>query len=63
MGTSMRPPWRIFPARAKTFVPLLDPVPIAAKASGPWRRIHGTHASVSTLLITVGRPRNPRSAG
>jgi hypothetical protein len=63
IGTSMRPPWLILPARANTFVPLLVPVPSAANAPAPWRRIHGTHASVSTLLMRVGCPRNPRSAG
>ena len=63
MGTSIRPPFRTLPANAKTFVPLLVPVPSAAKASGPLRRIQGTQASVSTLLITVGRPWSPRSTG
>jgi len=32
-GTSARPPLAIFPARAKTFVPLLSSVPMAANAS------------------------------
>jgi len=51
------------PGEGEDLRPLLDSVPIAAKASGPWRRIHGTHASVSTLLITVGRPRTPAPRG
>ena len=34
-------------------------VPSARNASAPSARITGTHASVSTLLITVGRPKRP----
>ncbi len=44
MGTSMRPPRATLPASAKTLVPLLVALPMAAKASPPWRRIHGTLA-------------------
>ena len=44
IGTSISPPRRTLPARAKTFVPLLFAVPSAAKASAPWRTIHGTRA-------------------
>ena len=54
MGTSISPPRRTLPARAKTLVPLLLSVPSAANASAPWRRIQGTRAKVSTLLISVG---------
>ena len=34
-----------------------------AKAAAPWRMIHGTQASVSTLLMMVGLPRKPCSTG
>ncbi len=44
MGTSISPPRRTLPARAKTLVPLLFSVPSAAKALAPWRKIHGTRA-------------------
>src|ERR1035438_7520867 len=63
MGTSIRPPRWIFPASANTFVPRLVLVPNAANALAPWRRIHGTQASVSTLLMMVGLPRKPGSTG
>jgi len=63
IGISIRPPRRTLPARAKTLVPLLCAVPRAANCSGPWRIIHGTTASVSTLLMSVGCPHKPASAG
>ena len=63
IGTSISPPRRIFPARAKTLVPLLLAVPNAANFSAPCRTIQGARASVSTLLISVGLPHRPDSAG
>src|SRR3974390_696897 len=63
IGTSMRPVFLIFPARAKTFVPLLFSVPILANQSAPFRTIDGMLANVSTLLIKVGNPQSPCSAG
>lgn len=30
--------------------------------SGPWRRMSGTQASVSTLRLSAGRPKSPTSA-
>ena len=63
IGTSINPPRRIFPARANTLVPLLLAVPKAANFSAPCRMIQGTRASVSTLLISVGLPQRPDSAG
>ncbi len=59
MGISIRPARRTLPASENTFVPLLVAVPMAANASAPWRMIHGTMASVSTLLIRVGLPHSP----
>ena len=44
-------------------VPAAPGRPMAANAAAPWRTIHGTAASVWTLLTTVGIPCRPRSAG
>src|SRR5258708_35040909 len=63
IGTSISPPCRTLPDKEKTFVPLLFSVPIAAKAAGPLRRIHGTQAKVSTLLMSVGMSQRPLTAG
>src|SRR5208283_2139356 len=63
IGTSMRPVLLIFPASANTFVPLLFSVPMLANHSAPLRKIGGTLANVSTLLISVGQFHNPLSAG
>ena len=63
IGTSTRPVFLILPARAKTFVPLLVAVPMPANQSAPLRMIGGTLAKVSTLLISVGNPHRPSSAG
>jgi hypothetical protein len=40
----------------KILVPPLFGLPIARKASAPLRRIQGTAAKVSVLLIVVGLP-------
>src|SRR4051795_880197 len=63
IGTSIRPVRRILPASANTLVPLLFSVPIEANHSAPLRMIGGMLANVSTLLISVGQPHNPFSAG
>src|ERR1035441_9686784 len=63
IGTSIRPVVAILPASANTVVPLLLPVPMAAYQSAPLRKIGGMFARVSTLLISVGQPQRPLSAG
>jgi len=63
MGTSINPLPAIFPAKAKTFVPEDFSIPIALKASPPFFIIQGIFAQVSTLLIFVGLPQRPDSAG
>ncbi len=63
MGTSIRPVLVIFPARANTFVPLLFSVPMLAYHSAPLRMMVGIFANVSTLLMSVGNPQSPLSAG
>src|SRR6516225_2799478 len=63
MGTSMSPLLRILPVSEKTLVPLLFSVPSPAYHSGPPLRIGTTLAKVSTLLIKVGYPQRPLSAG
>src|SRR5664279_6328653 len=63
MGTSISPVLVIFPASAKTFVPLLFSVPMAENQSAPLRMIGATLAKVSTLLMRVGEPQRPLSAG
>ncbi len=62
-GTSTRPLWRTLPVSAKTFVPLLSLSPIDEYASAPWLTIHATLASVSTLLMQVGRSHSPEVVG
>ena len=44
-------------------MPGLSSTPVAANAAPPWRTIHGTVASVWTLLTTVGLPNRPVSVG
>ncbi len=63
MGTSTRPVFTTLPERAKTLVPLLFSVPIAASHSGPLLKMWRTVAKVSTLLMIVGLPQRPRTAG
>ena len=62
-GTSISPVLTTCPVRANVFVPGEPAVPCFLKAAAPWLRISGTVASVSTLLMTVGLPHNPDSAG
>ena len=63
MGTSIRPLRLILPVSENTLVPFEVAVPSAANASAPCRKIHGRQASVSTLLMSVGLPHKPASAG
>src|SRR5271165_6066204 len=63
IGTSMRPVFAILPASAKTLVPLLLAVPMAANHSAPLRMIGAMLARVSTLLMRVGQLQRPLSAG
>ena len=51
------------PQRAKTLVPRLLPLPMALKAWGPILKMEGILPKVSTLLIRVGQPHSPASAG
>ena len=63
IGTSMRPELLTLPVRAKTFVPFVVAVPILENQSAPLLMMTGMFASVSTLLMTVGRPQRPLTAG
>jgi len=63
IGTSMRPVRAILPASAKTLVPFDFSVPTAAKALAPPETMAGTLAKVSTLLMRVGIPPRPLTAG
>ena len=63
IGTSTSPVRAILPARAKTFVPLLFSVPIEAYQAPPLRMIGAMLAKVSTLLMSVGWPQSPLTAG
>src|SRR5262245_18116888 len=63
IGTSTSPVLRTLPARANTFVPLLQAEPIEAYQTPPQFRIGGTLANVSKLLTRVGQPQRPFSAG
>ncbi len=63
MGTSTRPVLVTLPERAKTLVPLLFSVPMAANHSQPLRMMWRMVARVSTLLITEGLPHSPLTAG
>src|SRR6476469_3132149 len=63
IGTSTSPVLTTRPARAKTLVPLLLVVPRPAHPSPPLRMIGATLAYDSTLLISVGRPHRPETAG
>src|SRR5262245_2116997 len=53
----------IGPDSPNTFVPGAAGVPSAANHAPPRATIEGTAASVSTLLMTVGRPQSPDSTG
>ena len=63
IGTSMSPPLATFPANAKTLVPLDNSVPMRLNAFAEFLRIYDICAKVSALLIRVGCPHNPSTAG
>ncbi len=63
IGTSTRPVLVTLPTTEKTFVPLLDSVPMEENHSPPRLIITGTFAHVSTLLIFVGLLHRPDWAG
>ncbi len=63
MGTSMRPELFTLPVSAKTLVPFVVAVPILLNQSAPLLMMTGMLARVSTLLMTVGRPQRPLTAG
>ena len=63
IGTSIRPVLRTLPVSEKTLVPLLFSVPMPANQAAPLRMMPGTLAKVSTLLMRVGQPHRPFSAG
>ncbi len=63
IAISTKPVFTIFPERANTFVPFDDSVPTELNQSAPITRISATLARVSTLLIMVGLPNNPLTAG
>ncbi len=63
MGTSIRPMLLTAPASEKILVPVLLGVPMALNHSAPFWTMGATQAKVSTLLISVGLPHRPLSAG
>ncbi len=63
IGISTRPVFLTFPDRANTFVPGLPSVPIERNHSAPLRIMWRMFPHVSTLLIRVGIPNRPRTAG
>src|ERR1700723_1937617 len=63
MGNSYTPGLFRWPARQNRRVPPFLGVPIFAYQSAPPRIIGGTLASVSALLMTVGPPQSPTTAG
>ncbi len=63
MGTSIRPPRRILPARAKTLVPLLFSVPKAAKARGAVAEDPGNEGERFDVVDQRGLVPEPHSAG
>ena len=62
-GTSTRPVFLTAPTSEKTVVPRLRSVPLAAYQAAPRLRIGPVLAQVFTLLITVGLPHSPSTAG
>src|SRR5574342_431020 len=63
MGTSTRPVLLILPTTEKIIVPLLFSVPRVAYQSAPFSMMIGTDAQLLTLLMLVGLPHSPLSAG
>ena len=63
IGTSISPVRRTRPTRENVFVPLQASVPKSVYQSAPRRMIFAIVPRVSTLLIIVGLPHNPATAG
>src|ERR1035438_4529217 len=63
IGTSTRPVLAILPVSAKTLVPLLLSEPMLANHLPPLRTMGAILAYVSTLLMSVGLPHRPLTAG
>ncbi len=63
MGSSYTPGFATLPLRQKSRVPPLRSEPILAYSAPPMRKIWGTVAKVSALLMTVGPPYSPTTAG
>ncbi len=62
-GISTNPVWATFPAKAKVLVPGLVEVPKLRNQSVPFNMMFGTWDRVSTLLMIVGLPQRPETAG
>ncbi len=62
-GTSIKPLLLIFPTSEKVFVPKFPSTPNCRYHLGPFRNICGIVPRVSTLLIIVGFPFKPETAG
>src|ERR1039458_494755 len=62
-GISTSPVFWILPTREKTLVPGLFTLPVSANHAGPRLTMGAILHHVSTLLILVGLPHNPFSAG
>src|ERR1700691_4200163 len=63
MGSSYTPGLAMLPLRQNRRVPPFLGVPNLAYQSAPPRIMCGTLASVSALLMTVGPPQSPTTAG
>ena len=63
MGSSYTPGLAMFPLKQNSRVPPFFGVPNFAYQSAPPRIMCGTFASVSALLMTVGPPQRPTTAG
>ena len=62
-GTSTSPGRFTLPTKAKVLVPLLCSGAVLGEPVGPVFRIIAAQARVSTLLMTVGLPHRPETAG
>src|SRR5512139_455838 len=63
MGISTRPLFRTLPESVKILVPLLSVVPMDEYHSPPLPMMIGMFEKVSALLMTVGLPQSPATAG
>ena len=62
-GRDVFPEFFTFPVTANTLVPFEVSVPIPANQAGPFRKMTGMFANVSTLLMQVGFPQSPLMDG